>query len=92
MNKYKVLAEAIASGKLKNVKLSTARVENRRLSVDEIKQCVAEEFGKAKAAADVKAKEVEKGWGDAEIAKEIEWVKALDLCEFFDIKKKVKKK
>lgn len=81
MSKYKVLAEAIASGKLKKVEMPTERINYRRLTVDEIKQHLIEEFGKAKDAAAIKAKEATKGWGDAEIAKEIEWVKALDLCE-----------
>jgi hypothetical protein len=88
MNKYKILAEAIALGRLKHVDVSTSRINARKLTVDEIKEYIVEEFGKAKNAADIKAKENEKGWGDAEIAKEIEWVKALDLCEFFDIKKR----
>lgn len=91
MNKYKILAEAIASGKLQKVNVSTERVNYRRLTVDEIKQHLIEEFGKAKDVAAVKAKENAKGWGDAEIAKEIEWIKALDLCEFFDAKPKSKK-
>lgn len=83
MNKYKILAEAIASGKLKDINLPTSRVDHRRLTIDEIKEYLQEEFAKAKDLSDVEAEELEKGWGDAEIAKEIEWVKALDLCEFF---------
>lgn len=85
MSKYKVLAEAIASGNLKKVEMPTERIKYRRLTVDEIKQHLIEEFGKAKDAAAIKAKEAAKGWGDAEIAKEIEWVKALDLCEALGI-------
>lgn len=86
MSNYKVIAEAIASGKLKDVDLSTDRVNNRRMTVDEIKKHVSEEFEKAKAASDVEAEEL--AWGDSEIAKEIDWVKALDLCEFFNLKGK----
>jgi hypothetical protein len=85
---YKVMAEAIASGKLENFSLPTSRIDLRRLSIDEIKEYIVEEFGKAKKASDEKVKEPEKGWGDCELVKQIEWVKALSLKEFFDNRKK----
>lgn len=85
-NTYKTIAKSLVFGKIKDADLPTSRVNHRRLTVDEIKEHIQEEFGKAKAVADVKGKELEKGWGDAEIAKEIEWVKALDLKEFFERK------
>lgn len=84
---YKTVAESIVFNKLKDLELPTARVDHRRLSVDEIKQYIQEEFGKAKEASDVKAKECEHGWGDAELEKEINWVKTLKLQEFFEKKK-----
>jgi hypothetical protein len=84
MNKnFKTIAEALASGKIKDANLSTESVNHRRLTVDEIKAYLMEEFGKAKEVSDVKAKEVEKGWGDAELEKTIDWVKTLQLKEFF---------
>lgn len=85
MSNFKTIAASLMSGKLKNVELPTNRVNHRRLTVDEIKAHIKEEFGKAQDVAKVKADEVD-GWGDAEIAKEIEWVKALDLKEFFERK------
>jgi len=84
-NAFKTIAKSLVAGKLKDVELPTSRVNHRRLTVDEIKDHIQEEFGKAKSTTEVKAKEM-KGWGDAEIAKEIEWVKALDLKEFFERK------
>lgn len=84
---YKAIAKGLVFEKLKDVDLPTSRVNLRRLTVDEIKAHIQEEFGKAKDANKTKGKELPKGWGDAEIAKEIDWVKALDLQEFF-VKKK----
>lgn len=84
MSTYEKIAKGLASGKFGEVDLPTENIDRRRLTVDEIKTLVHEEFGKAKDVCDVKAKELEKGWGDAEIAKEIEWVKTLDLKEYFD--------
>lgn len=87
-NSFKIMAEAINSaGGLKNLKLSTSRVNHRRLTVDEIKEHLMEEFGKAKAAADEEVQEPEKGWSDAELVNDIEWVKALNLEEAFNVKK-----
>lgn len=85
-NAYKTIAASLAAGKLKDVELPTSRVNHRRLTVDEIKDALKEEFAKAQDVSKVKADESAKGWGDAELAKEIEWVKALDLKEFFERK------
>jgi len=87
---YKTIAEAVALGGLREFDVPTNRVDNRRLTIDEIKSALLEEFGKAKKASDEEVQEPEKGWGDAELASEIEWVKALDLKEVFNIKKKGK--
>jgi hypothetical protein len=84
---YKTMAEAIALGGLKKFDIPTSRVDNRRLTIDEIKEALLEEFGKAKKASDEEVQDPEKGWGDAELANQIEWVKALDLKEVFSIKK-----
>lgn len=78
---FKTMAEAMASGGLKNFKVPTSRVDNRRLTIDEIKDALLEEFGNAKKASDEEVQEPEKGWGDAELVNQIEWVKALDLKE-----------
>jgi hypothetical protein len=88
---YKTLAEAIASGVgLKALKVPTGRVDCRRLTIDEIKDHIKEEFGKVLSAEDVDAKEEPRGWGDADLEKEIEWAKTLKLESFFEDKKKEK--
>ena len=81
---FKTIAKSLAFGKLSEVELPTKRVDNRRLTVDEIKEHIQEEFGKIKDVKKVKAKELPKGWGDAELSKEIDWIKTLDLKEYFD--------
>jgi hypothetical protein len=83
---YKIIAEAVAFDGLKKVKMPTGRVDRRRLSVDEIKQCIEEEFGKAKDVDDEEVLDFPKGWGDEEIKNHmnhIDWLKKLDLKEFF---------
>jgi lipoate-protein ligase A len=84
MSAYKTIATAIQEGKLKDVELPTERVNHRRLTVDEIKNFIREEFEKAKDANKVKADQKDKHWTDAEIEQEIDWAKALKLKEFFD--------
>jgi len=81
---YALFAEAIANEKgLKNVPFSTKEVNHRRLTVDEIKEHIVEEFGDVSSAADADLQEPPGGWSDAEIENEIEWVKALNLEEAF---------
>jgi hypothetical protein len=80
---FKTIAEAFAFDGLRGAKMPTKRVDTRKLTVDEIKQCILEEFGEAKDADDEEVLEPKKGWGDAEIAKEIDWIKKLDIKEFF---------
>jgi hypothetical protein len=82
VNKFKVLAEALAFNKLKDVNLPTPSLNARKLSIDEIKKLIREEFEDAKEVCDVKAKEVP-GWHDAELEKEMNWVKTLKLSECF---------
>ena len=89
---FRTLAEAFQGSGLKNLNLPTSRVDRRKLTVDEIKVYMKEEFGKAKEAEKVKAKEAPKGWGDAEIEGEINWLKALKLKEFFNKASVTKKK
>ena len=87
-NSYKTMAEALSvTDGLKNFDPPIGRVSHRRLTIDEIKDYLLEEFGKAKKASDEEVQEPEKGWGDAELVNQIEWVKALDLKEVFNIKK-----
>lgn len=83
MSAFTKLAEAMATGGLRNVEFSTSRVNHRRLTVDEIKQTILEEFGDVKDSEGVEVDEKPGGWGDAELASNIEWVKALDLREYF---------
>jgi lipoate-protein ligase A len=84
MSAYKTIATAIQEGKLKDVELPTERVNHRRLTVDEIKNFIREEFEKAKDANKAKADQKDKHWTDADIEQEIYWAKALKLKEFFD--------
>lgn len=85
---YRTLAEAIVFNGLNKARLPTSRVDACRLSVDEIKSFIKEEFGKAKEACKVKAEEKPRGWGDDDLAKQIEWVKKLNIKEFFSKKEK----
>jgi hypothetical protein len=81
---YKVVAEAISSGQgLKDASLPTGRVDHRRLTIDEIKEHIKEEFGKVTDPKDVEPEEKPRGWGDQALAKEIEWIKKLNLESFF---------
>ena len=80
---FKIMAEAFTFGGLKKTNLSTKRVDSRKMTVDEIKKCILEEFGDAKDAKDEEVLEPKKGWGDTEILKNIDFIKALDIKEFF---------
>jgi len=84
MSKYKTIATGLYEGKMAEIELPTARVDSRRLTIDELKACIKEEFEKAKDANKVKADQKNKHWADAEIEQEIDWVKALKLKEYFD--------
>lgn len=82
MNKhYKVIAEAIVSGRLSEIEMPEAK---RNLSLAEIKKMVKEEFEEAKSVKDLKVKELP--FSDAELAKEVDWVKTLKLENFFSKK------
>ncbi len=60
----------------------------RKITIDELKSIMNEEFGKAKEVSQVvKAKELD-SWGDSEIENQIDWMKALNICEFLGIEKK----
>ena len=83
---YKVLMEAIARGMLKDVDLPVS-IDRRRLTIDEIKKYIVEEFEDAKNVEETSPEE-EVPWGDAELSKEVDWVKSLDLKEFFNRGKK----
>ena len=85
---YKVIAEGIMSGDVGRFKLPTNRVDHRKLTIDEIKEFMIDEFKKVmEAKGDVKPQEFPGGWGDAELAHEINWAKALKLQEHFYIDK-----
>lgn len=84
---FRVLAEANTFGGLKKAKLPTSRIDSRKLSIDEIKQFISEEFKDAKKVSDIEVEEKPGGWGDDALENEIEWVKKLDIKEFFQKKK-----
>lgn len=79
MSTFKIIADALHSGKLDKIELPTESVDHRRLTVDEIKEHIIEEAKKAKTKKDMKMDN--KHLGDAEIASQIEWIKSLDLKE-----------
>lgn len=85
---FSVLAEAMATGQLGNVKPDLSSLKSRKLSIDEIKDLIKEAFEDAKDVSNVKAKELEKGWGDTAIENEIDWMKKLGIKEFFVKKNK----
>ena len=82
-NTYKTIAKSLVFEKLKDVEFPTSRVNLRRLTVDEIKSHIKEEFEKAKDLSKVKAKELPKGWGDSDLENEIDFIKALNIKEYF---------
>jgi len=87
---FRIMAEAKIFGGAERVKLPTSRVDTRRLSIDEIKEAVSKEFEDAKKSEDVELEERPGGWGDDALVKEIEWIKKLDIKEFFMKGKKKK--
>ena len=81
---YRIVAETFLNGGLKDFEVPLEELNSRRLTIDELKQYIKEEFGKVKDVEDVEAKV--KPWGDAEIENEIDWIKKLNLKEFLDKK------
>jgi hypothetical protein len=81
---YKTVAHTLFSNKMSEVALPTDRVDYRTLSKDDLKTYMKEEFEKAKDACEVEAEETP--WGDSELEKEIEWIKALKIKEYFEPK------
>jgi hypothetical protein len=82
---YKVLAEAITFGGLRDANLSVK--VPRRLTKNELMTIVKEEFDKAKEVEDVDVTS-DKDWSDAEIENYIEWIKKLNIKESFNLKRK----
>jgi hypothetical protein len=82
-SRFRILAEAIEFEGLGSVDMSLEHLDKRRLTIDEIKDCIREAFKDAKKVSDVEAQTPTHGWGDAEIENEINWVKTLKLKEFF---------
>jgi hypothetical protein len=78
-NKYKIIAKAMATGKLSEVEMPDS-LNVRTINLRELKKIVREEFEKAKSVEDLKVKEVQ--FSDAELEKEIDWVKTLKLENF----------
>ena len=94
MNDYKILANAIAAGKFKNLKVTTEDADFPRLTPERIHQIMKEEFKVAKDVHKTKAKEAkdrQKGWersGVENLENEIEWAKALKIREHLGVKSK----
>ena len=82
---FQTIAEAMVFEKLGNMKLSTNHMNKRKLSIDEIKVLIRESFKDAKKSCDVSAKTAEGGWGSADTEKEIDWIKKLEIKEFFNL-------
>lgn len=81
---FKIIAESM---KL-DLDAPTNLTRHRKMTIDEIKECIMEEFGKAKAASDVDVQDKEKGWSDADLELDIDFIKKLEIKEFFDKKSK----
>lgn len=84
MSTFKTIAKALHFKKMDKVNLTTESVDHRRLTVDEIKEHITEEFEKAKDVKDVAKKTKEMPWEDSEIENEVNWIKALNLKEYFN--------
>jgi hypothetical protein len=69
----------MATGKLSEVEMPDS-LNVRTINLRELKKIVREEFEKAKSVEDLKVKEVQ--FSDAELEKEIDWVKTLKLENF----------
>ena len=82
---FRILAEALATESLGELKLSKEHLNKRKLTIDEIKDLIREGFKSAKDSKDVKAKELEGGWGDAESENQVNWASALKLKEYFNL-------
>jgi len=89
MSNFKKIMEASINGQLNKVAMPTPNLNKRKMSLEEVKALVGEEFEKAKDACDTKAKEVDDGWGKAELEKEMNWMKILSIKEWL-INKSVK--
>lgn len=83
---FRILAEGLVFNKLKDMQESLS-IDNRVLTVEEIKKIIREEFGKAKDVADTKPQDPDGGWQDAELENDIDFMKALNIKEFFNVKK-----
>lgn len=84
VSKFKAIAESLVLKKGKNIPYPTPNLSSRKMSIDEIKKIVLEEFGKVKDVEDEKVKEGD--WSDAEVENEVDWMKKLGIKEFFDMK------
>jgi len=81
MSAYNKIFKGLMTGKLAEIDFPTQN-EVRKLSGDELKNIVKEELMSAEETAKVKATEVPGGWGDADLERELEWMKVLKLSEF----------
>ncbi len=80
---YRTLAEGLIFERLEGIDMNLDHLDKRKMSITEMKSIIREAFKDAKAAAEVDAQELAHSWGDAEIENEINWVKSLNLKEFF---------
>lgn len=81
---YRTVAEAIVFNKLGSLNTGTPLVDNRKLTVEEIKTMIKEELKDAQGKKVKQAKEVDKGWGAADVENQVKWTDALKLKEFFN--------
>lgn len=82
---FRTMAEALTFEKLNKLDISLSHLDKRKLSIDEIKGVIREAFKDAKDTASVKGQELAHGWGDADIENEIDWVKKLNIKEYFQV-------
>ena len=86
---FNTLAKGLLMQGLKKVNLPVPNLDVRKLSIDEIKEYLQEAYKKAKKdKVECKAKEVPGGWGDTELENQIDWMKNLNIKEFFEKKSK----
>lgn len=79
---FKTIAEAIQSGQLSEIDLPTENLDMKTLTREQVMKIVKEEFGKVKDANKIKADQ-EVQFADAELEKQIDWIKKLKLETFF---------
>lgn len=73
---YKVFAEAFFNGAISKLEMPLINLNTRRLTVDEIKAYLMEEFEKAKDVTKVKTQK-DTPWHEAELEDPVDWQKEI---------------